>query len=247
MRLRNLFFAVLFCILAPFAAYPAWLYNGTNAYVALATGTATDFPDGDWTVSLWVKLTDNANSSTKYFIGFQSADYPTSGYNDIRYFGESHATTPGQVEADAEDDDGTALAAISSSAPFTGNTNWTRVTVIRSGNTVNVYIGTTSVANATNASFDGITPTGNMYFGADFELGAGRFLNGSTADAAKWNRALTAGELTALSQGFSASCLPGFTWFTPMIGGVYQDVKGGLTVTNNGTVSAAHPRLYSCN
>lgn len=246
MRLRNLFFAVLFCILAPFAAYPAWLYNGTSDYVAMATGTATDFPDGDWTVSLWVKLTNDTGSASRYFIGFQSADYPTSGFNDIRYYTASSGD-PGEIQVDAEDDDGTAFDLISTTAPFSSNTNWTRVTVIRSGNTVTVYLGTTSVATGTNASYDGVTPTGNMHFGADFETAANRFLNGATADAAKWNRAITAGELTALSQGFSASCIQGFVWFTPMLGGAYQELKGGLPITNNGTTATAHPRLYSCN
>lgn len=240
MRLRNLFLAVLLLFLGPCTAYSAWLFDGTNDFVSLTDNAALTLPDGDWTVAGWVKLNSNSTSQDLFVVRH---DRVSGDGWEIRIISTGAVTD--EASFIVQSDNGTFVSGASTGSPFLSNTDWTHLVLQRSGSTVTLYIDAVSVASASNASLDAINPDEDLFLGnrdnADINL------NGSLAEWAKWDRAISAGELISLAQGFSANCLPGFLWFTPMLGGVYQEIKGGLTVTNNGTVSAAHPRLYSCN
>lgn len=252
MRLRNLVFAVLLCFLGPCTAYPAWDFDGTNDYIDLAvSGSITDFPDGDWTLAGWVKLDSLAGTETTLLATTVGGDEYLDWYiyqNSWARVGER-----GKLACDSEDDAGAdAFGMQSSGNPFTGNTDWTHISLRRSSSVFTLWINGSQVGTDTNANFDAVTPTTAIRLGAHYALEAGRFLSGNLAGWAKWNRALSDAELAGLAAGFSPDCYPngltpGNGWLLPMMGGVYQELINGIAVTNNGTTSAPHPRMYSCN
>lgn len=239
MRLRNLFLAVLLCFLGPCTAYPAWLFDGTNDYVTMADNAALDLPSGNWTIAGWFKLTSTADTGDDGYFFQHGASVSTSMRFGMYSSGgvtmdAIYARFTGSVFVPAADE-----------PDWTPNTNWNHVRIERNSNTVNIYLNGSLIATEDVTGLGGIAPSGSLYFSRD-PGGSTDWFPGAMADWAKWDRVLTSGEASALDNGFSASCIPGFTWFTPMIN-AYQELKAGIAVTNNGTVNTAHPRLYLCN
>lgn len=76
--------------------------------------------------------------------------------------------------------------------------------------------------------------------------------NGYLSEVAVWSAALTAAEVLMLSQGFSPAFIrpQSLAFYAPLIrgasasGGNDNDVRGGLVLTDHGTVTvASHPRI----
>ena len=60
------------------------------------------------------------------------------------------------------------------------------------------------------------------------------------AEWAKWDRALSTGEMAALVAGAAPGNIPGgLAWHLPMLD--YQERVAGLTVTNHGSTLVGHP------
>lgn len=239
MKLRNMFLAALLFILVPCTAYPAWLFDSTTDYVFLADNATLTLPNGDWTIAGWVKLTSTSASLDIYPLRHDRVS--GDGYEIII---TSNGSATDEASFLVQSDNGTFISATSTSSPFLSNTDWTHFVLQRSVNTVTLYVNGTSVASASHASLDAVNSDENLYLGN--RDNADRNLNGSLAEWAKWDRALSSDERAALAEGFSPNCFPGFQWYAPMIVS-YQELVQDLTVTNNGTVSAPHQRLYSCN
>lgn len=244
MRLRNLFLAFLLFILGPCTAYSAWLFDGTNDYVTLADNAALTLPDGDWTVAGWFKLTSTSwGGDDQNIIEQGNGAVPKFRLALFSY----DSVSVEEIYVDIRDDDGTTLLIDQDpGGNWTADTNWNHLVVQRSGTTITIYVNGSSIDSASVGSIDAINPSDTFYFGARGGASS-KWFNGTLAEWAKWDRALSAAERAALSAGFSPNCFPGFSWFTPMVGGAYQELANGITTTNNGTVSASHPRMYSCN
>ena len=86
-------------------------------------------------------------------------------------------------------------------------------------------------------------------------LGAQRFnvsvvtnyLNGRIGEVGIWSAALNADEVKALSRGMTCDKVrpQSLVFYAPLVRNL-QDLKGGLTITNNNTATvAAHPRVYA--
>ena len=70
---------------------------------------------------------------------------------------------------------------------------------------------------------------------------------GRIADAAIWNVALTAAEIASLADGMTCDKVrpQSLVFYAPLIRDL-QDVRGGLTITNNNTATVAnHPPVYA--
>ena len=70
---------------------------------------------------------------------------------------------------------------------------------------------------------------------------------GRIADAAIWNAALTASEIASLAKGMTCDKVrpQSLVFYAPLVRDL-QDVRGGLTITNNNTATVAnHPRVYA--
>lgn len=240
MRLRNLTLALLlFCFSAQ--SWGAQLYDGVDDYVTITDNDALTIPDSDYTVAGWVKLTGNAGSAEH--IVFDNFAGGSGCWWEI-IIGESSSSFGDDIRLSAQDDDGTALDATSTSNPFASNTNWTHIIVQRSGTTHTTYINNSSVASANVSAFDACNG-GAVVFGRWSDAAPGAYLNGSLAEWAKWGRALSSAEMAGLANGFSPNCYPGFQWLTPMVRD-YNELAKGIAVTNSGSTVIAHPRIYSC-
>ena len=122
-------------------------------------------------------------------------------------------------------------------AVFTSNTSRT------------VYLdGGNSVTNTTAGG--GTSPTFNK-IGIGVYLDASgnpvSYLNGQIAEVGIWNEALTAAEVASLAKGMTCDKVrpQSLVFYAPLIRDL-QDVRGGLTITNNNTATVAnHTRVYA--
>jgi hypothetical protein len=75
----------------------------------------------------------------------------------------------------------------------------------------------------------------------------GLYANANTADCGIWNAALTAAEIASLAKGMTCDKVrpQSLVFYAPLVRDL-QDVRGGLTITNNNTATVAnHPRVYA--
>jgi hypothetical protein len=75
----------------------------------------------------------------------------------------------------------------------------------------------------------------------------GIYANGSIAEVGIWNAALTAAEIASLADGMTCDKVrpQSLVFYAPLVRNL-QDVRGGLTITNNNTATvAAHTRVYA--
>jgi hypothetical protein len=81
-----------------------------------------------------------------------------------------------------------------------------------------------------------------------FDTGDTAFhLDGRIAEVGIWNVALTAEEIASLAKGMSCDKVrpQNLVFYAPLIRDL-QDVRGGLTITNNNAATVAtHPRVYA--
>jgi hypothetical protein len=73
------------------------------------------------------------------------------------------------------------------------------------------------------------------------------FFDGRIAEVGLWNAALTASEIASLAKGMTCDKVRpnALVFYAPLIRDL-QDVRGGLTITNNNTATVAnHPRVYA--
>jgi hypothetical protein len=99
----------------------------------------------------------------------------------------------------------------------------------------------TSLENAATAATQVII--GSIRASGNFS----QYLNGLIAEVGIWNAALTADEIASLADGFTCDKVrpQSLVFYAPLIRDL-QDVRGGLTITNNNTATVAnHPRVYA--
>lgn len=76
---------------------------------------------------------------------------------------------------------------------------------------------------------------------------AGLFFTGRVAEVGIWNVALTAAEIASLADGMTCDKVrpQSLVFYAPLVRDL-QDVRGGLTITNNNAATVAtHPRVYA--
>ena len=70
---------------------------------------------------------------------------------------------------------------------------------------------------------------------------------GRIAEVGLWNAALTASEIASLADGMTCDKVrpQSLVFYAPLIRDL-QDLRGGLSITNNNTATVAnHPRVYA--
>jgi hypothetical protein len=111
------------------------------------------------------------------------------------------------------------------------------------------YIDGVSAGTDATVSMANNNPTKSV-IGAYDASGSGSFQqhwSGDAAEAGVWNKVLTAAEVASLADGFTCNKVrpDALVFYAPLIREL-QDVKGGLTITNNNTATVAnHPRVYA--
>jgi hypothetical protein len=136
--------------------------------------------------------------------------------------------------------------ASTSSGTFTRQA-WNHIAgVFASNSSRTVYLN--GVAGATNTTTNIVRPLTKININAiEFTFGSNiAYGNGIYAEAGVWNVALTAAEIASLAKGMTCDKVrpQSLVFYAPLIRNL-QDVRGGLTITNNnGATVSNHPRIY---
>jgi hypothetical protein len=107
---------------------------------------------------------------------------------------------------------------------------------------LNAAAGGTSVTNTGDPAVNAIK-IGARYFSGS----VGGYHGGLIAEVGIWNAALTAEEIASLAKGMTCDKVrpQSLVFYAPLVRNL-QDVRGGLTITNNNTATVAnHPRVYA--
>ena len=118
--------------------------------------------------------------------------------------------------------------------------------VLSANNNRTVYAnGVAGAANTTTVNPSNINTLriGTRYFSGSL----GAYMNGQVAEVGIWNAALTAAEIASLAKGMTCDKVrpQSLVFYAPLVRDL-QDVKGGLTITNNNAATVAnHTRVYA--
>lgn len=233
---------VLSLLFAP-SAWAGWANDGAeDTHVTMADHAALDFPDGDWTVAGYVRITNNAGTHTARQIYVFNAGQITVTTNPMfsAYCRGASASSPNELRFQINDDDTTEFT-LAGGNTLCASTSWQRIIIENSGVTVTIYAD-----GATVTTTDG-TALGAMSF-SDGDIagrsgaGAPDSIPAEHCDWAKWNRVLTADEKAALNKGFSVMFFPGHQWLIPMVR-EYIELKNGIALTNDSTTAVPCPRM----
>lgn len=202
-------------------------FNGTSAKIDVGTVSGvTTLPDSDWTIAGF--FTNNAAISTDPI--YHTGNYSSGAYFIIVFNASDN------IQADYVSDNATTITLTSTSTYNDSSVHHIRFT--RSGDTYTLYVDDVSEDSETNATPDGMTDTTDMRFGQLHTVGL--YWDGDLWEWSKWDRALSLDEGTALYNREAATRFAkDLKWYIPMIR-EYQDIVGGLTVTNSGTTVIEH-------
>ena len=214
----------------------AYELNGTSQYFNTASTPVTVAP---MTLAAWFY----ADNVTTNFALMSVTDNAEAGSNrfGITVLG---ATAGDPVQAFAQSPSATGTA--NSTTGFVASQWHHACGVFESTTSRTVYLDGSN--NATNTT--SVSPTGadRIRIGARFLLGsAGLFFDGRIAEVGIWNAALTAAEVASLADGMTCDKVrpQSLVFYAPLVRNL-QDVKGGLSITNNNTATVAnHPRVYA--
>lgn len=214
----------------------AYEFNGTSQYLNTASAPVTAAP---LTLACWfypnnvtatmalMSVTDNAEVNSNRFSLFANG-----------------AIAGDPVEAFAQG--AAASGTAQTTAGFSAN-SWNHACgVFTSTSSRTSYLnGGNAGTNATTAIPSGVD---RVRVAARFSSGVvGLYLSGRLAEIGIWNAALTADEVAALADGMTCDKVrpQSLVFYAPLVRNL-QDVKGGLTITNNNTATVAnHTRVYA--
>jgi hypothetical protein len=167
----------------------SFVFDGTNDYINIGSGTGINQFSGDFTISLWAMRTlggsygnligDYYTNNTATTGEWQLMMGPSSEFNFYK-------VGPGYIINNV-------------SSGFSNNT-WINVVVTRAGSAVTMYANTNIIGTGTDATSYG-TITGNLNIGIDGNNSSEAF-PGKIANINTYNRALTTNEIQQNYQQF---------------------------------------------
>jgi len=209
-------------------------YDFTAASSQHLTTTSTPVTAPPLTMACWFNAKDVTTTGTLMGIGI------SAGGADQRY-NLFHA---GTISGDPIRFFVSATS-IDTTAGYSANT-WNHacgVAVATNSRIVYLNGGNSATVTGEQAVF---TPT-QITVGSRFLSSYGGFANALIAEAGIWNVALTADEIASLAKGMTCDKVrpQSLVYYAPLVRDL-QDVRGGLTITNNNTATVAnHPRVYA--
>ena len=211
----------------------AYDFNGTNQYLSTASAPVTQVP---LTIACWVYKADITQGTNSLV---QISDLqPTSNA-----FYLSHAVATNRIRAGVQASGGALFNAITTTG-LQNNTWHHACAVFESATNRTAYVDAGSSGNNTTT----LTPTGvNNVLVAAAWFGSYSYAKGIIAEVGIWNVALTAAEIASLAKGMTCDKVrpQSLVFYAPLVRDL-QDVRGGLTITNNNTATVAnHPRVYA--
>ena len=212
----------------------AYQFNGTTQYLNCTSAPVTSAP---LTIACWARRSNVAGNGA-CFVQLSNLEVLSGG------FGLIHNTATNTIRANAQAAGGTAQVAITTSGM--SNNTWHHVCgVFASSTSRTAYIDAgnsgTNTASVVPDSVDN-TLVGVSWFGS-----YSNYADALIAEVGIWNVALTAEEIASLADGFTCDKVrpQSLVFYAPLVRSL-QDVRGGLTITNNNTATVAnHPRVYA--
>lgn len=209
-------------------------FNATDVLTINSSSVAADLPSGDYSVSLWFK--NSVAPTTQAPFIFTSAG-----------FGNLCSIVLGAGGSTAYFN--TTIDLLTGVSALTSTTVWYHLVLVRSGTSGLVYIDgslDTSRVGVGTGAID--TATGVATIAGDAN-GAFSGYQGDIGEFATWNRALSADEVEALSNGFSPLFMANdLRMYAPLLddgnGSQFKELIEGAALTETGTVIVAeHPRI----
>lgn len=213
----------------------AYDFNGTNQ--SLTTAVQSPVTGPPLTMCCWFNSDNNggANGAIPIYIG----DPATFNRYLLALFNS-------KIECQVLNASNIGGPAISTSNFSTGT--WTHAGAVYSTTSSrSVYFN--GVNEATNTTLIAPSSITRIQIGRQqFNNNSGiAWLDGRLAEVGIWNAALTAAEIASIAKGMTCDKIrpQSLVFYAPLVRDL-QDVRGGLTITNNNTATVAtHPRVYA--
>ncbi len=226
---------LLFVFVFASSSEAAFLSDASGENFTFADNAALDFPDGDWSLSIWIQR-DADTGLRSYVLDFDEFQL------EVFIYGSGGGE--GVMRFELDDDDTDAVGVSSSDTYFRSNTDWVHFYMQRSGDVFEMFLDGVSKGSTTNAN-QGASTFNISFYALNRHL-SNSYQNGRSAEAALWDRTLTADERNALANGYSPNCfLNSMRWYVPMIR-EYVELKENIAITNNSTTVEPHPRIIYC-
>jgi hypothetical protein len=210
----------------------AYNFNGTNQYLDTASTPVTAAP---LTMACWFRASSTTTNTR--LIGIYQAG-ATHMYDLIA----AGALSGDPVALVANQDPLTQR--IDTTAGYSANTWHHACGVVSSATSRTIYLDGANSATGTAS----ITPSNlNVISIGRRTDGSFGLMNGLIAEVGIWNADLTAAEVASLADGMTCDKVrpQSLVFYAPLVRNL-QDVRGGLTITNNNTATVAnHPRVYA--
>lgn len=210
----------------------AYNFNSLNRSITSGT-TVTAYP---LTLAAWFNRNRSPSATPLFLV---TVDF--SG--GTQFHGIALEATSNNVSA--RTNAGGSLGTAVSTTTFTTN-EWNHAAGVLDSSTLRtVYLN----AGGEGASATNLTPSSinNTTIGARYANSSlGNFADAMIAEVGIWNVALTKPEIASLANGATCNLVrpQSLVFYAPLIRNL-QDIKGGLTLTNNnGATVVNHPRVY---
>ena len=212
----------------------AYNFNGTSQRLTIGSSPVSGIPI---TLAAWVRPTAATG------VDIAVSVYASNDSDRVSIFLNS-------LVSNVETTNDGVSGAVSSGGTATQNTWGHLAGVVSLTNSRLAYwngtAGTTNTTNITGLSTFNRISVGTTFEGANNVTVSGLFA-GDIAEVGVWNVVLTQPEIASLADGFTCDKVrpSALVFYAPLVRSL-QDVRGGLTITNNNTATvAAHTRVYA--
>jgi hypothetical protein len=214
----------------------AYDFNGTNQSLQTASAPASALPI---TMACWFYSSSTTASQTLLSIGNTTGDF-----RGPRLIAEG-AAAGDPIRADYTVGSANGIARTTSG--YSQNIWHHACGVYESTASRTAYLdggsSATNTASVTEALVVNTLTVGGRFLGGSIGL----FAVGRIAEVGIWNVALTADEIASLADGMTCDKVrpQSLVFYAPLVRSL-QDIRRGLTITNNNTATVAnHPRVYA--
>jgi hypothetical protein len=213
----------------------AYEFNGTKSLTTSSTpASGTPYTMACWFKSDTVGGVNTANGGALVCLNQSS----NSSFQFLVLFNS-------QVGINSANSAGAQVGFLAATANFTTNVWGHAAGVFESSTSRSIFFNggnkATQTLSSTPSAFNQIT------IGARRSPSIGIYHDGLIAEAGIWDVALTDAEVGSLAKGMTCDKVrpQNLVFYAPLVRDL-QDVRGGLTITNNNTATvAAHPRVYA--
>ena len=204
----------------------------SSQYLSTASTPLTTYP---CTIAAWCRLTNTGADAV-----ICSINKGTSAFNRL-------VLLRGSDDKFRAQDFGEGNLVAAGSTTVAANTTYHAAAVFASNESRNIFVnGVNEASNTANQSIS-TDPTEILIGARRGSAGLGLYFQGRVAEVGIWNVALTQPEIASLADGMTADKVrpQSLQFYAPLVRSL-QDVRGGLTITNNNTATVAnHPRVYA--